>query len=88
MVHISPWEATLGLMRGAAAMLSSGAPLYLYGPYLREGIDKRRRAIKPSTGASAVATRTGVCVASRRLLRWRNPLDSLLRLSPKCPQTI
>jgi Protein of unknown function (DUF938) len=38
MVHISPWEATLGLMRGAAAILSPGAPLYLYGPYLREGI--------------------------------------------------
>jgi Protein of unknown function (DUF938) len=39
MGHISPWEATLGLMRGAAAILSSGAPLYLYGPYLREGIE-------------------------------------------------
>ena len=38
MVHISPWEATLGLMRGAAAILSSGSPLYLYGPYIREGI--------------------------------------------------
>jgi Protein of unknown function (DUF938) len=38
MIHISPWEATLGLMRRAVAMLSSGAPLYLYGPYLREGI--------------------------------------------------
>jgi hypothetical protein len=38
MVHISPWVATLGLMRGAAAILSSGAPLYLYGPYLRQGI--------------------------------------------------
>lgn len=25
-------------MRGAAAMLPSGAPLYLYGPYLRQGI--------------------------------------------------
>src|SRR3984885_15785908 len=38
MIHISPWEATLGLIKGAAAILSSGAPLYLYGPYLREGI--------------------------------------------------
>jgi hypothetical protein len=38
MVHISPWEATLGLMRGAAAILPPGSPLYLYGPYLREGI--------------------------------------------------
>jgi Protein of unknown function (DUF938) len=38
MIHISPWEATLGLMRGAAAILPPGSPLYLYGPYLREGI--------------------------------------------------
>ena len=38
MVHISPWEATLGLINGAAAALSPGSPLYLYGPYLREGI--------------------------------------------------
>jgi len=41
MIHISPWEATLGLMRGAAAVLSSGAPLYLYGPYLRQGSGSR-----------------------------------------------
>jgi hypothetical protein len=38
MIHIAPWEATLGLMRGAAAILSSGAPLHLYGPYLCQGI--------------------------------------------------
>ena len=37
MVHISPWEATLGLVRGAAAILPSTAPFYLYGPYKREG---------------------------------------------------
>jgi hypothetical protein len=37
MVHISPWEATLGLIKGAAAILPSTAPLYLYGPYIREG---------------------------------------------------
>ena len=38
MVHISPWEATLGLIKGAAAILPPGSPLYLYGPYRREGI--------------------------------------------------
>jgi hypothetical protein len=38
MIHISPWEATLGLMRRGAAILPPGSPLYLYGPYLREGI--------------------------------------------------
>lgn len=38
MVHISPWHATEGLMRGAARILKSGAPLYLYGPYRQTGI--------------------------------------------------
>lgn len=37
MIHISPWSAAEGLMRGAAAMLSMGAPLFLYGPYKRGG---------------------------------------------------
>lgn len=38
MVHISPWEATVGLMRGAARLLAEGAPLFLYGPYRRAGL--------------------------------------------------
>ncbi len=38
MVHISPWEATLGLLAGAARLLAPGAPLYLYGPYHRSGV--------------------------------------------------
>jgi len=40
MVHISVWEATLGLFRGAARLLgSSGGPLILYGPYLEQGVE-------------------------------------------------
>ena len=40
MVHISPWEATLGLFRGAARLLgSSGGPLVLYGPYIEQGVE-------------------------------------------------
>jgi hypothetical protein len=46
MIHISPWEATLGLMKGAAAILPSASPLYLYGPYIRE-----RFATAPSNQA-------------------------------------
>ena len=37
MVHISPREATLELIKGAAAILPPASPFYLYGPYLREG---------------------------------------------------
>lgn len=35
MIHISPWEATLGLMREAGRILQAGGLLYLYGPYRR-----------------------------------------------------
>ena len=38
MVHISPWAATLGLLRGAGRLLAADAPLILYGPYLRAGV--------------------------------------------------
>ena len=38
MIHISPWAATLGLMRGAGRLLTPGAPLYLYGAYRRAGV--------------------------------------------------
>jgi SAM-dependent methyltransferase len=38
MVHISPWAATEGLMRGAGRLLAPGAPLVLYGPYRRTGV--------------------------------------------------
>ena len=37
MVHIAPWDATVGLITGAAATLLPGSPLYLYGPYKRKG---------------------------------------------------
>ncbi len=33
MAHISPWEATLGLLDGGVRVLASGAPLVLYGPW-------------------------------------------------------
>jgi SAM-dependent methyltransferase len=37
MIHIAPWEAAVGLITGAAAVLADGGTLYLYGPYRREG---------------------------------------------------
>jgi SAM-dependent methyltransferase len=37
MVHISPWEASLGLLDGAARLLAAGGPLILYGPWIVDG---------------------------------------------------
>jgi hypothetical protein len=59
MVHISPWQATVGLMRGAGRALESGAPLILYGPYRRahfptapsnEAFDESLKARNPEWG--------------------------------------
>ena len=35
MIHISPWDATQHLLRGASTILQRGGILYLYGPYRR-----------------------------------------------------
>ncbi|MBB5687077.1 DUF938 domain-containing protein [Sphingobium boeckii] len=39
MIHISPWAATEGLIAGAARLLSPGGVLYLYGPFIRAGVE-------------------------------------------------
>lgn len=38
MVHISPWNSALGLIAGAARLLAPGAPLILYGPWLKDDV--------------------------------------------------
>jgi hypothetical protein len=64
MVHISPWKATEGLIRGAGRLLPRGGPLYLYGPYFRAGVptapsnlafDEDLRARDPAWGLRDVA---------------------------------
>jgi len=59
MVHISLWEATVGLMRGAGRALPFGGLLYLYGPYRcpdhalepsNEAFDQDLRARNPTWG--------------------------------------
>lgn len=39
MVHISPWQAALGLLDGAARTLGPGGKVILYGPWVVEGVE-------------------------------------------------
>lgn len=45
MVHIAPWRAATGLIRGAGRLLKPGGQLILYGPFARNGV------IAPSNAA-------------------------------------
>ena len=63
MVHITPWAATVGLMRGAAQVLEPAGPLVLYGPYRRSDVptaprnkafDKSLKARNPEWGLRLV----------------------------------
>jgi len=74
MIHIAPWSACEGLMRGAARVLDAGGLLYLYGPYRIGGalpapsnvaFDASLRARNPAWGVrelddvTALAARAG-----------------------------
>jgi hypothetical protein len=54
MADISPWDATVGLIGGAAAILPPGSPFYLYGPYKRKGFNggPEQRSVRPGPSRS------------------------------------
>jgi Protein of unknown function (DUF938) len=63
MIHITPWAASVGLIRGAAAVLPLGGLLYIYGPFRREGchtapsnqaFDRDLRMRDPAWGVRAI----------------------------------
>jgi SAM-dependent methyltransferase len=73
MAHISPWSATVGLMRGAGRLLPPGAPLVLYGPYRRkdvatapsnEAFDESLKARNPEWGLRDLADVTAEAQAN------------------------
>ena len=79
MVHISPWPATAGLMRGAAQVLEPGGPLVLYGPYRRsdvptapsnEAFDASLRSQNPEWGLREVDDVAAEAEANGLSLEW------------------
>jgi hypothetical protein len=84
MVHISPWEATLGLFAGAARLLAPASPLILYGPYIEADVPTadsnarfRRQPAQPQSGVGSA--RCGRGQGGRRRCRTglrRTPCDA------------
>ncbi len=87
MVHISPWDATLGLFVGAARFLPAGAPLILYGPYIEPDLrtaasnlafDASLRSRDPAWGlrdtddVKTAAAQAGLAFAERRAMPANN----------------
>lgn len=92
MIHIAPWAATEGLMRGAARVLGAGAPLVLYGPFRRAGVptatsneafDASLRARDPRWGLreleAVVAAAAGFALAEAREMPANNLIVVLRR---------
>lgn len=93
MAHISPWAATLGLLRGAARVLPPGGPLVLYGPYRVDGalaesnraFDAWLRARDPAWGVrevadvEAAARAAGLAPVERVAMPWDNLVVVLAR---------
>jgi len=73
MIHIAPWEATLGLFRGAGAILPVFGVLVLYGPFMIDhrhtapsnaAFDETLRARNPAWGVRDLGDVTGVAHAN------------------------
>jgi SAM-dependent methyltransferase len=73
MIHIAPWAACEGLVRGAARILTEGGVLVLYGPYRvagapfaasNEDFDASLRARDPAWGVRALDDVTALAAAA------------------------
>ncbi|MHC8508228.1 MAG: DUF938 domain-containing protein [Rhodospirillales bacterium] len=99
MIHIAPWAAAEGLMRGAGRILAAGGLLFLYGPF-REGgrhtapsnaaFDESLRAQNPAWGVRDLDEVTALAAASGLALEERIPMPAnnltvIFRRSPGGP---
>ncbi|HXG82076.1 MAG TPA: DUF938 domain-containing protein [Sphingomicrobium sp.] len=102
MVHIAPWEASLGLLDGAGRLLGTGEPLILYGPWMQAEVptapsnlafDASLRDRDPRWGLRLVedfeaeAAKRGFSLAERRPMPANN-LMLLFRLADEPRETL
>ncbi len=85
MIHIAPFSACVGLMRGAGAVLAPGAPLVTYGPYKIDGqhiapsneeFDASLRARNPEWGVRDVTEVAAAAAEHGLMLVERVPMPA------------
>ncbi|WKB52274.1 DUF938 domain-containing protein [Eleftheria terrae] len=85
MIHIAPWAACLGLLRGAAAHLQAGGRLVLYGPYRIDGqhtapsnaaFDTELRQRDPAWGVRDLGEVRQAALAHRLALVQQRPMPA------------
>ena len=95
-VHISPWPATLALLRGAQRHLSPTGKLILYGPYLENGVaapsnlefDASLKRRNPEWGLRELEEVTRVAISHNLALtrRVRMPANNLSLVFARIPR--
>jgi SAM-dependent methyltransferase len=85
MIHIAPWAAAEGLMRGAGRVLPPGGVLYLYGPFRVGGehtapsnaaFDESLRARDPAWGVRDLEEVTALAQTSGLAMRTCVPMPA------------
>lgn len=85
LLHIAPWSATLGLLAGAATLLTANGLLVLYGPFAEDGVltpasnvafDTALRARDASWGVRDTANLAAAAGAHGLVLRRRIPMPA------------
>ena len=99
MIHIAPWMATIGLVKGANRLLATGGMMFLYGPFLETGIDtapsnlafdRSLRSRNPAWGlrhldaVTALAARHGLSLVERNSM----PANNLALIFRKLGKTV
>jgi SAM-dependent methyltransferase len=93
-LHISPWSVSENLLSGAARLLRPGGRLFVYGPFMRDGVhtapsnasfDESLRAKNPEWGVrdlaelSALAVRDGLSAIRAEPMPANNFVLTIIR---------
>ena len=76
LIHIAPWDVTLGVMAGAGRVLTTGGVLFLYGPFIERGLVTVPSNVAFDLMLALWASRYRVVSSAFAGLAWTRVLES------------